>query len=455
LARVGSFRLNPPQAIIGSFLLAIFVGTILLSLPISTYTGIKLVDAIFTATSATCVTGLVVKDTASFFTPFGQIVILCLIQLGGLGIMTFSTAFAIILGRKLTIKDNLVVQSALDHHKVENLRSLIKYILLLTFTIELIGAGLLYLKWSNNLEINNLRIAYESIFHSVSAFCNAGFSLYKDSFSGFRSDASINLIMTSLIILGGLGFLVLIDLRNIKFLKKGPRFFFSKLSLQTKMVLLISFCLILLAFVGMFILEGNNTLAGMSLKEKILSCYFHSVTPRTAGFNTLPTARFASPTLFLLLIFMFIGASPGSTGGGVKTATIGVLIAAVWAMMKNRGRISMFRKSIPRTIFRRAFVILLLSLSWVFVFTFLLSIAEGKNISSGNFLINNLFEVTSAFGTVGLTTGITQGLSVLGKALITVTMLVGRIGPLTLAMAVAVREEKVSFIYPEERIMVG
>jgi len=450
------FKLNPPQAIIASFLMAILAGSILLSLPVATYGGIKPVDAIFTATSATCVTGLIVKDTGSFFTPFGQMVILSLIQLGGLGIMTFSTAFAILLGRKLTIKDTLVVKSALDQSHVENLRGLIKYILILTITIEAIGVALLYFKWSNVMPGSSLEVLYHSVFHSVSAFCNAGFSLYKDSFARFRSDVYINMVMTGLIIIGGLGFLVLLDLRNLKFLKRGIHAFSSRLSLQTKLALVISFSLIILAFIGIYALENTNTLSGMSVKEKIASCYFQSITPRTAGFNTLPISEFRPRTLFFMLIFMFIGASPGSTGGGIKTVTIGVLLAAVFAMLRHRSRVSMFRKSIPRDIFRRAFIILLLSVAWIFTSTLLLCVTESGNVSSGNFLIKNLFEVVSAFGTVGLSTGITSGLSSLGKLLITITMFVGRIGPLTLAMAVAASgEKKVNFIYPEERIMVG
>jgi len=401
------------------------------------------------------VTGLIVQDTGSFFTPFGQAVILALIQLGGLGIMTFSTAFAIILGRKLTIKENLVIQSALDHTKVENFRGLIKYILLLTLFVEAIGAFLLYMKWSPGFDGSKLLCAYHSIFHSISAFCNAGFSLYRNSFMGFRSDAYVNMVMTALIIVGGLGFIVVLDLRNIKFLRRGVRAFISKLSIQTKLVLVVSAVLILLAFFGIYLLESDNVLSGMGIKEKVLSCWFHSITPRTAGFNTLDTAALTPATLLFVLMFMFIGASPGSTGGGIKTATVGILIAAFYAMIRNKNRISVFRKSIPKNIFRKAFAILLLSLSWVFFSALLLCITEAGKSSDSHFVLKNIFEVTSAFGTVGLTTGITGGLSVLGKALISITMLVGRVGPLTLALAAATGEKKISYVYPEERVMVG
>lgn len=448
-------RLNPPQIIVISFLSAILVGTIFLSLPIASRGQLGPVDALFTATSAICVTGLVVKDTGSFFTPFGQLVILILVQMGGLGIMTFSTTFAILLGRKLSIRENVVIQRALDHHKIQGLRDLLKHILLVTFAIEAVGVGLLFLRWNHILNQRPLLTLYHAIFHSVSAFCNAGFSLYRDSFIRYRSDTFTNLIMTTLIIAGGIGFVVLLDIPKLKLWRKDRALILSRVSLQSKLVLSLSALLIAIGMVTILVFEKDDIFAGMGLKERLLSAYFYSVTPRTAGFNTLPTEKLRRSTTFFTLGLMFIGASPGSTGGGIKTVTFGILAAAFVAMLKNRDRISIFRKTIPKEVFRKALMIFILGLSWIFLFTLLLCSAEKVQADQPNFLLRNLFEVTSAFGTVGLTTGITPNLTSLGKLLVTLTILVGRIGPLTLIMAVAVGGERVSFVYPEERVMVG
>jgi len=440
-------RLKPPQIIAISFFVTIVLGTILLSLPISTqsYENVSFVDRLFTATSATCVTGLVVKDTASW-APFGKIVILGLIQIGGLGIMTFSTLFAILLGRKITIKDGLIIQASSKHPSGSGIKKLLFYIVLITLSVEAIGAALLYLRWDN---------LGSAIFHSISSFCNAGFSLFPHSFSGFRSDIWTNLIIMALILIGGIGFVVLLDIRKLKFWKSGKQIMFSKISVQTKIVLTVSIALILIGGITIFALENNNVLEGMSVKEKILGSLFQAITPRTAGFNTLPIERFAPPTLLVIIFLMFIGASPGSTGGGIKTCTFGILLATAFAMIKNRDRVWTFKKTIPRPIVREAIAIFIVALVWIFLFTLFLSITEKATLGQGSYFLKILFEVTSAFGTVGLTTGITPLLSTLGKILIIMTMFVGRIGPLTLALAIALREERLLYNYPEEKVMVG
>lgn len=450
-------RLKPAQIIVISFISAGLIGAVLLSLPISARDagGINFIDALFTSTSAICVTGLIVKDTGTFFTPFGQLVILTLIQLGGIGIMTFSTAFAIILGRRLTIKEAVIMQNALDNQKVEGFRNLIKYIVLVTFCIEAAGAALLYAKWHITSSWSRPHILYSSIFHSISAFCNAGFSLYSDSLVRFKLDIAVNLIFTTLIILGGIGFVVLLDIPKLKFWRKDRIKYYSKISLQSKLAITMSVILILIGMAFILLFEWNNTLAGMTLKDKLLNGYFHSVTPRTAGFSTLPVEKFTSPTLLASIALMFIGASPGSTGGGVKTLTLMVLMAAAVAMMRNRDRISVFKKTVPRAIFRRAFIIFFMSVAWVFFATIAVCMIESEKIYGVNFAIKNLFEVVSAFGTVGLSAGVTPTLAPLSKLLITLTMLVGRIGPMTLALAIATAEERPAYVYPEERIMVG
>lgn len=449
-------RFNPPQIIILSFLAIIILGTGLLSLPQATKTGARasLIDAFFTATSATCVTGLTVQDTSNYFSHFGQVVIIALIQIGGLGIMSFSTFFAVLLGRKLTIRQTVVVQSALDSKGIEGLRQLVVAILILTFSIEIAGAVLLFCKFRSLADMNSLKAIYYSLFHSVSAFCNAGFGLYSDSLSLFCQDLFINLIMMSLIILGGLGFVVLLDFSKIKHLRKGLSFFLSKIALQTKLVLLTTIVLIVGGAMVIFILERNNVLSSVSLPSKWLASFFQSVTSRTAGFNTLDISKMTDATLFFIISLMFIGASPGSTGGGIKTVTFAVLIATIISMCRNKNEVSIFGRVIPRMIIRRVLVVFSLALLWMAIVTFLLTITEGNSFGEGNFL-KILFEVTSAFGTVGLSTGITPNLSVVGRILICLTIFIGRVGLLTVALAIALKEEAPSISYPEERVMIG
>jgi trk system potassium uptake protein TrkH len=447
-------RLKPPQVVVLSFLVAIVIGALLLSLPIACNVKgeISLVDRIFTATSATCVTGLIVRDTSADWSPFGKTVIFILFQMGGLGIMTLSTFFAVLLGRKLTLRQNVVIQGALDQHRVYGAKNLIKYIVGLTIFIELIGAALLFLRWSYIESWPLKERLVNSIFHSVSAFCNAGFSLFHNSFMNFKSDPYINAIMIIIIFLGGIGFIVLLGIIKCLFSVKEYRT--SRLSLQSKIALGVSLLLIIVGAVLIFTLENHNALETMVVKDKILGSIFQAVTARTAGFNTLPISQFAPSTLMILMFLMFIGASPGSTGGGIKTCTFAIVMAAAWAMGKNRDKVFMFGRTIPKTIVRKAILIFIMALVWIFSTTLLLIIFERGNLGAENILTRSLFEVTSAFGTVGLTTGITSQLSTIGKILIIITMFVGRIGPLTLALAVAL-EEKVGYIYPEEKVMVG
>lgn len=450
-------RLKPPQIVIFSFLAAILIGAVILSLPQSSSNGVPIsaIDAFFTATSATCVTGLAVKDTAGAFSRFGQTVILFLIQIGGLGIMTLSTFFAILFGKKLTLRENVVVKGALDHHGVAGLKTLILYILGITLSIEAIGAFLLYPKFGN---------LYSSIFHSISAFCNAGFSLNPASFIKYRQDIYVNLVIAFLIMLGGIGFVVLIDLPKIlKWLfrrlflraREDISHLFSRISLQTKMAVGISAALLLLGCAVFFLIENNRILYGYGLKDKLLVSFFQSVTARTAGFNTISIQNLASPTLFFIIILMFVGASPGSTGGGIKTCTLGVIVAWVRGMIRNRANIHIFKRNIPKPVFRKAIMIAGLAVAWIVLFTMLLSLVEERNEAMPNYFLRLLFEVTSAFGTVGLSTGITPILSSFGKAIIMLTMFVGRIGPLTLALALAAKEETAFYKYPDEKVMVG
>jgi len=450
-------RLKPPQIVIFGFLVTIIIGAFVLALPQCSANGISIgiVDSFFTATSATCVTGLIVRDTGSAFSQLGSFVILLLIQVGGLGIMTLSTFFAILLGKKLTLRENIVIKGALDHSGVQGLKTLILYILGITFFIEITGAFLLYSRFKD---------PFFSIFHSISGFCNAGFSLNASSLTQYTNDTYVNLVMAALIILGGIGFVVLIDIPKFfrwafkrLFLRSNEdiQHLYSKISLQTKIAVSVSVILICLGTLVFFLLENHGVMNGFGLKDKMLSSFFQSVTSRTAGFNTVPISRLASPTLFFIIILMFVGASPGSTGGGIKTCTFGVLLMGAWSMIKGNDNMHIFKRTIPKPIFRKAVMIVGLAITWIVVVTMLLSFVEDRNQAIPNYFLRILFEVTSAFGTVGLSTGITPLLSPIGKLLIMITMFVGRIGPLTLALAVTARGQKVFYKYPEEKVMVG
>ena len=451
-------KLKPPEIVVLSFLSAIILGTILLSLPMarSGEGAFPLIDRVFTATSATCVTGLVVKDTGTFFSPFGKGVILLLFQCGGLGIMTLSTLFAILLGRKLTIKDNMVIQSALDHHKVEGLPRLMAYILFITFGLEMAGALCLFLRWNITENWSIAQTFTQAIFHSVSAFCNAGFSLFKDSFMGFRGDPFINITMVSLIFLGGIGFVVLMDMPKIRPLK-GRRMIFAKITLQSKIALAVSAILIVLGASLIFLMERGRLMAGISLGEKAWSALFQSMTARTAGFNTLHIGALSAPVLLVIMALMFIGASPGSTGGGIKTCSFGIIMAAAWSMVRGKKNISIFGRTIPREVFYKVFCVFVAAIIWIFAVSVALAFFErGHADDFGySYFLKILFEVTSAFGTVGLSAGITAQLTTAGKALIILTMFVGRIGPLMLALMVALNKDVLAYKYPEERVMVS
>ncbi|MBU0683429.1 MAG: TrkH family potassium uptake protein [Candidatus Omnitrophota bacterium] len=444
-------KLTPPQLLIFSFLCVIIIGTVVLSFPAAVQSGerLSLIDSCFTATSAVCVTGLTVKDTASCFSGAGKWVIFLLFQAGGLGIMTFSTLFAVLLGRKIGFYQTDIIRTTLDKRNIFGLKKLIAYILTITITVEAIGSVFLFLRWKNIAGWNLFETAERALFHSVSGFCNAGFSLFNDSLTQFQADPYTNLIMMLLIFLGGIGFIVIVDVLGL-FYKKGSE---KRISLQSKIALTVTAILILAGTLLILFFEKDNLMKVMSWPERSLTALFQSVTARTAGFNTMPTSGLSVPSLVSLIFLMFIGASPGSTGGGIKTCTLAVIGATVYAMFKNKRRTMLFKRSIPRRIIREALVIFFLAISWIFVVTVLITFSETGR-AGGNFL-KALFEVVSAFGTVGLSTGITGTLNSFSKVCIIATMFAGRVGPLTLALAVAFKERKDSYFFPEEDVMVG
>jgi len=434
-------RLNTAQIIAISFIITISIGTILLTFPTATADGLgtPFLDAVFTATSATCVTGLIVRDTPTYFSQFGQIVILILIQLGGLGIMTYSAFVAIIIGR-FTLDQRKLIQEMFEEER--NVYNTILYIFKMTITIELAGALLLFLRWHFYFRDTGKTI-YFSIFHAVSAFCNAGFSLFSDSLVRFASDPFTNITIGSLIVAGGIGFIVVYEVSN---LIRGRR---RTLSPHSKLVLSTSLALLLIGFISIFYLEFDGVLIHQSFISKVFSSMFQSITARTAGFNTVPVNALKEVTLSVLIVLMFIGASPGSTGGGIKTSTFAVLFLSVRSIIRGDARISAFNRTIPNHQIRKAIALLILAISLIFLVFMILLMTEKKPY------VQLLFEATSAFGTVGLSTGITPDLSNSGKMLIIILMYMGRIGPLTMGLALTREMIKGRIDYPEARILIG
>jgi len=440
-------RFHPARVLAASFLAAILVGTILLLLPVSTVSKkIGLVDALFTATSAVCVTGLVVVDTATYFTRFGQIVILCLIQLGGLGIMTFSTMILLAAGRRISFQDRILVQESFLPAAPKDFRTLIRNVFIMTGLIEIAGASLLFIRFSQLFPWPTA--LFNSLFHSITAFCNAGFSTFSQNFKGFTGDILVNLTIIGLIILGGLGFLVVQEMFYFSLLAKGKRSF--HFSLHSKLVLSLTANLIIFPFLLFFWLEKSSGLGSVGWKEKILASLFQVVTPRTAGFNTIDLQSLRTASVFLLIGLMFVGASPGSTGGGIKTVTVGVVLAFLRSKLMAREKVNVFYRTIPAECLTRAFTLIFLALSWIALASFLLLAAQ-----PGAMMKEVLFEVFSAFGTVGLSLGITPELTSLGKIIVVVTMYVGRIGPLTLLVAFSRAKSWGHFEYVEETVMIG
>ncbi|MBI3932681.1 MAG: TrkH family potassium uptake protein [Acidobacteria bacterium] len=454
--RVRLGQLHPSAVLVASFGGAILAGAVLLSAPVSS-TGmpVSFLDALFTATSATCVTGLTVVDTGTRFSLFGQWVILALIQAGGLGIMTFAVFVALALGRQISFQDRMVIQDSLHHSPTAELRKLVRYILVFTVTVEVAGALCLWVRWRS--EFPAARALYLALFHAVSAFCNAGFSVFSDSLARYRGDVPVNLVVTALVVVGGLGFLVNMELRDQVALRiRGRRP--PALSLHAKLVSTVTAWLLALGTVGFLGLEWGNLLRDVPGGEKLLVSWFHSVMPRTAGFNTVDYGRAAAGTLFFTVLLMFVGGSPGSTAGGIKTTSLGLLVGLVRARWAGRGRAFLFGRTVPHTVMDRALSVTLVS--WVLASGALMLLvvteqgAAPHDAAEPRFL-SLMFETVSAFATVGLSTGLTPQLTPAGKAILIVLMFVGRLGPLTVAFAAGRARPPRRFRYAEENVMVG
>jgi len=438
-------KLSPARVLVLGFLAIILLGSVLLMLPQATVgEGLSFLQALFTSTSAVCVTGLVVVDTGTTFTTLGQVIIMLLIQVGGLGFMTMATMIFIALGKKISFRSRMLIQESLNQLTLGGMVRLVRAILVYTLIVQGIAAIILGLRFAPNLGL--LPGLYYGLFHAISAFCNAGFDIMGNfaSLTGYSGDLVVNVTIMALFIGGGLGFTVIGDLSH------NWRSF-KTLEFHSKLVLLLTGVMLLTAFIVIFALEFSNpeTLGGLSWPEKILGTAFTAATPRTAGFNTLATDQLRQPTLFFIIILMFIGASPASTGGGIKTATLGVVLVAVYSMVRGEADAVLFKRRLPQYIIHKALAIIIIGIGLVMTITLILSITESFGF------LEIMFEVVSAFGTVGLSTGITPQLSAVGKILIIFTMFVGRVGTITLTLAFGQRLKAYNIRYPEGRVMVG
>ncbi|WJI26719.1 TrkH family potassium uptake protein [Thermosynechococcus sp. B3] len=452
--------LTVPRTICLGFLAVITLGTLLLWLPWSTSNGEwnPFIVALFTATSAVCVTGHIIVDTGTHFSPFGQLVILLLIQVGGLGYMTATTFLIILLGRKFNLRQKIAVQQALDRRGMQGARQLVRSILGLTFLFELTGALLLWLIFRQ--DFSDPRALWLAVFHSISAWNNAGFSLFSDSLMGYQTSVPLNFVISLLIIFGGIGYEVIFEFylwlrehlrhwgKPAYLIRKASQMTFS---LNFKIVTSTTAILLILGTAMLFATEMRSPQYGVfSFDQKLLLAWFQSVTSRTAGFNTVNLGEFNNGGLFIIIALMFIGGSPGGTAGGIKTTTLRILAGITKSALQGKEVVLLYRRQVPPSLIMKAVAVAFGSMFTVLVSTTLIAIADPEE----NF-INILFETVSAFATVGLSTGITSGLTVFSKLVLIVTMYAGRVGILLLMAAIIGDPQPSSVQYPEENLLVG
>ena len=423
----------------------VVIGTLLLMLPFASESGKAThpVDALFTATSASCVTGLSVVDTADHWSYFGEGVIMVLAQFGGWGFMTLATLFLLALGRRIGLRERILIRESMGVERLGGVVRIVRQIAVFTIIMEVIGAALVYISISTRYTTGVA--IWKSVFQSISAFNNCGFDL----FGGLRSKADYQgdplLILTTagLIIAGGISYLVIADIAKARN--------FTRLSLDSKLVITTTLCLLGVGTIVILLTEMNNpaTLGPLPLSQKILNAFFHAVTPRTAGFSTLNIGSFAIYSLFFIMALMFVGGASGSTAGGIKVNTFGLLIATILSTIRGKEKAGAFGREFTTQQIYRALTLMILSITLIAVIVFILSITEKFTF------LQLLFETVSAFGTVGLSTGITPGLSIAGKLIITLMMFIGRVGPLALVLSLAQRQQVTEFNYPQETIRIG
>lgn len=439
--------LTPPKALVLGFVVIIALGTLLLSLPIAVADGkrLALVDALFTATSALCVTGLTVVETGTRFSVFGQVVILGLLQVGGVGFITMAVVISVLIGRRVGLRERLLVQESLGQVKMQGMVRLALYILGMALVAEAVGFVLLWSRWQADLGPG--QAAWFAAFHSVSAFVNAGFDLFAQrgqaSLEAYRTDVLVNLVVAGLIFLGSLGLPVLNEIVHWRHTRR--------FSVHSHLVLIGS-GLLLIVGAGLLMLtefEAHSPMAQMPWGERLLVAVFHSASARTGGFSTVPLVDMSAAAWLVLMPLMFVGASTASMGGGVKVNVVGALIATLWSVARGREDVEVFERTIPRETIYKALAVMIGAATFVMVMTIALTFSERLDP------LHLMFEVISAFGTVGYSLGVTSQLSSVGKLLVVITMFVGRLGPLTLIAALA-RQPAARYVrYPEEKILIG
>ena len=447
LGILNRLKMSPAQIVALSFFGLIFAGAFVLKLPVSAREGVTVpfIDCLFVSTSAVCVTGLSTISIGNSFSYFGQFVILILIQVGGLSIMTFYSSIAILLGKSMPMKDRIMMQDLLEVSSLEDLLSVVIDIMKYTFVIELWGTVILSIGFM--VEGENFGMAiYYGFFHSVSAFCNAGFSVFDTNLENYATNPLIHGTVAVLIILGGLGFIVLKEVTEVIVKRRS----FVRMTLHSKTVIVTTIALVVAGTLFIFFSEFLHALDKFSVIDKFQIAFFQSVTSRTAGYDTIPMASLNSYTLYVIVMLMFIGASPGSTGGGIKTTTFAILVQSIRATLRGRKTITMFDRTISSTISLKATALSVISLAVVCFFILLM-----MKVEPNQSFLSLTFEVISAFGTVGLSMGITPFLSVIGKAIICMVMFIGRVGPLTLVLAIGERGREGFVEHPEGRIMIG
>lgn len=451
--------INPAQLFMISFMGVIMLGTVFLMFPNATVNGISFVDALFTSTSAVCVTGLAVVDTGSYFTPFGQITIMVLIQLGGLGIMTFTSYFSYFFTGQSSYENQLLIQEMTNSDKITEVFGTLKKVILLTFIIELIGACLIFISLESSVIPSFSDRIFFSVFHVVSSFCNAGFSTLEFSFYDidYRFNYSLHVIVAFLVIIGGMGFPILFNLfKYIRhfftdwLLKKEKLHIPWIININSRIVGITTFILIVFGTSLFYIFEQNNTLAEHNGFGKVITAFFGAVTPRTAGFNTVDNASLALPTLLLVYFLMWVGASPSSTGGGIKTSTIAISVLNSISIARGKDRIEFFGREVSDTTVKRAYSQIFLSLFAIGLSVFFVSWYD-KSFD----LRSIIFECISAFSTVGLSLGITAKLCTASKIVIVITMFIGRISMLTLLGAILKQVKYLKYRYPSEDILIN
>lgn len=441
-------KFTPAQIVLFTFFGLILIGTFLLALPVSAPEGkrVALIDALFMTTSATCVTGLATISVKNDLSLFGQMVLLMLVQVGGLGFMTLSSSLAILMGRSMRMKERLLMQDLLEVNGIGDLYQMVADIIRYTFYIELWGAIILTIGFS--LDGMDLSTAiYYGFFHSISAFCNAGFAMWDNNLENYATNPIIHGTIAMLIILGGLGFIVLRELREMVMGQKN----FMRITLHSKIVLVTTFLLILGGALFIFFGEFLNALDGYNLFEKTQIAFFQSVTLRTAGFNTISLTSLHPFTAYAFTLFMFVGASPGSTGGGIKTTTFAILIQSIKSTLTGSKNVTIFDRKVPNQVVVKAIGLTFVSIMVCSFFVLIM-----MKLEPNQSLLTLLFEVVSAFGTVGLSLGATTQLSVPGKLAISILMYIGRVGPLTMVLAVGESMNKTgNYEYPDGRVMIG